>query len=272
MNIDKESGIMFEKWTVANPDSVLLLVHGLGAHSYRWLFLADFFKKNNISSYSIELKGFGETKDLKGHIGSFKIYYKDILSLLDIIKKENPSKKVFILGESMGGLIAFMMAALYPDLFGGLICISPAFANRMKFSLLDYISIFSSPAYNPKKQFTMPFNSKMCTRDSSYQKIMDSSPREHRLATSKLLLNILIEQIRGSFLKDKIRIPVLFLLAGEDKLVNPAATEKVFNNLKVKDKKMIKYPEMFHALSIEIGRERVFQDILGWMNVSLRGA
>jgi len=42
-------------------------------------------------------------------------------------------------------------------------------------------------------------------------------------------------------------------------------SEKVFRGLKTKDKKIIMYPEMYHALSIELAREKVFEDILRWL-------
>ena len=259
---------MYHKWASGNPDFVLLLVHGMGAHSGRWGLAADYFLKHNISSYSLELKGYGETDTLKGHIDSFDIYYKDIIDLYRIIKKENPDKKIFILSESMGALIAFVFASKYPDLFAGLICISPAFGNGMKISTTDYFKMIMSLFYNKKKQFVMPFNSKMCTRDEEYQKIMDSDPREHRFATSGTLWEIIKAQIASLFIAKKIKIPVLFLVAGQgkDKLVDIKAEKKVFELLKTNDQKnmIIQYPEMLHALSIDVGREKVFDDILGW--------
>ena len=257
---------MYRQWQASSPRAVLLLVHGLGAHSERWKFLAEFFLQNGISSYAIELKGFGETEGLKGHIDSFDIYFKDILFLYAIIKKENPGKKVFALGESMGGLIAFLMAAGNPGLFDGLICISPAFKNNLKFTLLDYVRIFTALAYNPKKQFILPFDAVMCTQDTDYQKVMDADPREHRLATPKLLVITAIAMKRAKISKDKVRIPVLFLLASDnDALVSPLEAKNVFNGLKTEDKKLIQYPDMRHALSIEKDRQKVFEEVLKWL-------
>ena len=131
MITDEKTGIVYRRWMASSRGGVLLLVHGLGAHSGRWEFLADFFLRYNISSYSIELKGFGETPGVKGHIDSFDTYLKDIRRLHDIIAKEDPFAKVFLLGESMGALISFVMTGLYPGLFRGLICLSPAFGSRM---------------------------------------------------------------------------------------------------------------------------------------------
>jgi acylglycerol lipase len=262
--VDEKSGIRYRVWGLTDPKAVLLLVHGLGAHSGRWDFLAEFFLPKGISSYAIELKGFGEAKGLKGHIDSFDIYYDDVRRLRDIISTENPGKKIFIAGESLGGLISFMMAVREPDLFDGLICVSPAFASRLKLTFLKYLQVFFASLFNRSKQFHMPFTSEMCTRDEDYRKVMDSEPREHRLATAKLLYNTFIAQMRVSMMKTHIEIPVLFLLAGEDSLVSPEKSERVFAGLKSNDKNIIFYPGMYHALSIELGREKVFEDILEW--------
>jgi len=266
MKIDEKTGVVYRQWDAASPRAALLLVHGLGAHSGRWEFLADFFLRNNISCFSIELKGFGQTQDLKGHIDSYEIYFEDIKRLGNIIKEENAQVKVFLLGESMGGLISFLNAIRNPDLFAGLICISPAFKGSLKFTPWQYIDIFSSLLYNPKKQFKMPFNVQMCTRDAAYQMVMDSDTREHRLATSRLLVETALAQIRAGGLKNRLKIPVLFLLSGKDLLTVPEESAKIFKSLRLENKALISYPDMYHALSIDLGREKVFEDILQWSN------
>ncbi len=267
MEKDEKTGIIYKTWSSSSPKAVFLLIHGLGAFSGRWGFLADFFLRNNISSYAIELKGFGETEGLKGHVDSFSIYIRDILSLYEIIKRENSGKNIFLIGESMGGLISLLLAGLKPDLFAGLICTSPAFKNRMKFSLTGKIKIYLGMLLYPRKQFKMPFDSQMCTRDPDCQKAMDADKREHRLATPRLLFNILLAQSRVNSLKEKIKIPVLFLIAGDlDKLTDSGESKAFFNGLKTKDKEIIQYTDMYHSLIIELGREKVFGDILTWVN------
>jgi len=262
---DSKNDILYRKWDVHNPKIAVLLVHGLGAHGERWEFLANYLLQHNVSSYAIELKGFGQTPTLKGHIDSFKTYYRDVYNLCLIMKSQMPEQKVFVIGESMGGLIAFLMAVRDPHIFNGLICISPAFKSIIKVSILEYMDIFSSLLYNPKKQFIMHFDSKMCTRDENYQQFMDKNPLEHRFATSKLLTNILSAQIASCTAVREIAIPVLFLLGGKDVMIDARTSEDKFKKLCVKDKMLIKYPDMYHALSIDLGREKVFQDILGWL-------
>jgi alpha-beta hydrolase superfamily lysophospholipase len=266
LNRDEKTGIIYNSWRCAFPEAVVLLVHGLGGNSSRWEYLARFLLEKNITSYAIELKGFGETEGLKGHIDSFRIYYRDIQSLYDIIERENSGEKIFLIGESMGGLISFVLAGLKPDLFSGVICISPNFKSTLKFSWSDHLKIYFSMVFNPRRQFEMPFDSRMCTRDPECQKLMDTDPLEYRLATASLLFNVLLAQRQAHSLKNKIRKPVLFLLAGDnDQLSDSAQSKKVFKDLKTEDKEIIQYPQMYHALSIESGREKVFEDILKWL-------
>ena len=47
--------------------------------------------------------------------------------------------------------------------------------------------------------------------------------------------------------------------------VGPAAALATIKKMKDKDKEMIEYPGMYHSLSIDLGREKVFEDILDWI-------
>ena len=257
--LGKDREIGYRQWIAPAPRAVFLLVHGLGAHTGRWEFLADFFLAHGISSYAIDLRmaaGFGS-------------YYSDIIRFRDKIDKENPSLKIFLVGESMGALVSFLLVAARPGLFSGLVCISPAFANRMKLPASDYLKIFASLFYDPGKEFRLPFDSSMCTRDIEYRKKMNADSAERRSSPSRILAGILISQVRARFAGSKLRTPALFLVAGRDLMIDHRATKEIFQGLPVKDKTLIEYPEMYHALSIDIGKEKVFEDMLKWVEERL---
>jgi len=262
---DAKTGIIYRKWAAASPKAALLLVHGLGTYGDSWKFAGDFFLKRNISSYAVDLRGFGKTRGLRGHVDSFDIYYDDIKALREIIVRENGPVKIFLTGQSMGGVIVFAASALNPHLFDGTICLAPAFTAKLPFSAVEYADIFASFFYNGKKNFNLPFSAEMCTRDTEHQRAMNSDDLEIRFATSRLLVSIFLAGLRGRFLKNKIDGPVLFLLAGEDALVSSRACRKVFKGLRTKDKTLIEYPGMHHALNVELDRDKVFADIFKWV-------
>lgn len=244
----------------------MLMVHGLGGHSNNWEFVAKFLVEHGITSYSIELKGFGNTEGVRGHIDSLNTYIKDVRRLYNIMKREHRRLPVFIAGESMGGLISFLTVIKKPKLFRGMICFSPGFESGLKFSFMEYAKMIAARVYNSKKQFVMPFTSDMCTRDPECKKIIDNDKLEHKLATPRLLHSILLGQLFSILLKHRVKTDTLFLLAGADTFVSSEASKKIFKGIKFLHKQIIEYPEMRHSLTMELGREKVFADLLTWLN------
>jgi alpha-beta hydrolase superfamily lysophospholipase len=265
MSSRDDTGIGYRHWAAAAPRAVFLLVHGLGAHGGRWEACGDYFMRRGISSYAVELRDLDRPDEHDPRTQNFRSYDERILRLHAIAGSGNPGKKIFLVGESMGGLIAFLLAAQRPGLFNGLICISPAFANRLKLPVRTYLSIFLSLIFDPGRTFSLPFNPSMCTRDESYRAQMEADPLEHRVSPARLLVDILAAQVRAGGAARRLQVPALFLTAGQDSISDPAAAERVFASIAAADKRIVKFPSMFHALSVDVGKEKVFAEMLGWV-------
>jgi acylglycerol lipase len=260
--------VLYRKWESRPPDAakgVFLLVHGLGAQSARWDFLADYLGGAGWISYGIELRGLGLTPERpRGHVDSLRVWERDVLTLREEIMVENPGRKIFLLGESVGALIAFNAACRYPAAFDRLVLISPDFKNGLKFPISAYLTLAALFLFHPKKTLPIPYTSAMCTRDATYRALLDADPGELRIGSLACLMSILREQGKAKKLAPGLSIPVLFLISGVDYLVDERACRRLFTKLRVADKTIVEYPEMLHALSIDLGREKVFEDILDW--------
>lgn len=248
------TGITYKAWAHPSPAAAFLLIHGLGGNPSWWDPLSLALTKSGYSAYAIDLR----------NLKSFSHFSRDILKLRELIKKEIGPKKIFVTGESMGAIIALSMIIKESALFDGIICISPAFKSRAKLDLMKYLGIFLPLFYNPGKVCDLHFTADMCTRDINFIKTIEADYRKDSLSTSRILFDIFVAQTQMRLLKSGIDMPVLFLLAGEDKLVEPDESKKFFGRLQCRDKTIIEYPEMYHSLSIEVGKEKVFKDILDW--------
>ena len=261
--------LLYRRWdaapSYASPKAVFLLVHGLGGHSARWDFLAGHLARNGFASYAIELRGFGRTPERpRGHVDSFETWFRDILALREAAGRDFPGKKVFLLGESMGGLIAYDLAGAHPEAFAGQVLIAPAFKNGLKFPFSAYLKLVLFGLFKPKLAVDVPFTSDMVTRDPDYLRVMDASPDEIRVASLGLLGSFLPVQARAGRLARSYAVPSLFLIPGIDHLVDESGGQKIFRKIALADKTIIEYPDMLHALSIDLGREKVFEDIAAW--------
>jgi alpha-beta hydrolase superfamily lysophospholipase len=261
--------VLYRRWKPrpqgAPAKAAFLLVHGLGAQSARWAFLAEYLAGAGFASYAPELRGYGLTPERpRGHVASLRVWERDVLALRETAAAENPGRKVFILGESVGGLIAFNAAGRQPAAFDGLVLISPDFKNGLKFPFSSYLTLAALILFQPKRTIPIPYTSAMCTRDAAYQAVLDADPGELRIGSLAVLMSIRREQGESRKLAARLRIPALFLLSGTDYLVDEQAGRRLFAKLPAPDKSIIEYPKMLHALSIDLGREKVFRDILDW--------
>ena len=265
MTVDLPSNVRYRLWDVPNAKAVLLLVHGLGGHTGRWEPLAKFFANRGIASCALCLRGFGDSPGIKGDIDSFHTYLRDIDSLAAVIRAKYPTQKIFMLGESLGGLIVFLAAIELGEIFKGLICLSPAFSDTLHIRAGVFWKVILSSIFMPKKQFLVPLSLSCCSRDEQLVKQMEADPREHRFATARLLTQTLFAQQRAKAFINGLKMPVLFLLSGRDTVVSTDASVRIFKSLKCSDKTVKVYAEMYHALSIDLGRDSVFEDILNWV-------
>ena len=261
--------VLYRKWEarpLAPPaKGLFLLVHGLGAQSSRWNFLAEYLAAAGWTSYAPELRGYGLTPERpRGHVDSLRVWEGDVLALRETIAAENPGRKIFILGESVGGLVAFNAVCRHPGAFSGLVLMSPDFKNGLKFPLSSYLTLAACLLFHPQKTIPIPYTSAMLTRDAAHQAVMDADPGELRIGSLACLMSIMREQVKVKKLAPTLNIPVLFLLPGTDYLVDERASRKLFAKLRFADKTIAEYPEMLHALSIDLGREKVFRDLLDW--------
>jgi alpha-beta hydrolase superfamily lysophospholipase len=262
---DPDTGIFYRQWDVPRTSVAFILIHGLGGHSGRWQAMGDYFQAQGIASYALELKGFGETQSEEGHVDSFEVYRRDIASLCRMVQAKGAASSVYLLGESLGALIAFEAACHLSERVRGCVCVAPAFKGKLRFGFLRFAGILLSLLYDRRKQFALPFDAGMCTRDQQYQRQINEDAREVRVVTSGMLWNICLAQAAVLFRAKRFDLPTLFLLSGQDKLVDNRATRYIYSRLKTADKTLIEYSDMYHALSIDLGREKIFQDVDQWV-------
>jgi alpha-beta hydrolase superfamily lysophospholipase len=257
--------VFYREWICDNPKAVIILVHGLGGYSGRFFELGPLLVKNGFKPYAIELKGFGESPAIKGHIENFKIYTGELKSLVRFAKNKNPGKKIFVLGESMGGLITLDFSLHYQNEVDGIILISLAIKDKLPINMGNRIRIFFSSIFKPLNYFNAQFDASMFTRDPRMAERINDDPLEVRNLTAKFFLSIFKTLIYVNMSAKKLKLPALFLLAGCDRMISAEAAEAYFKRIPSKDKELKWYPEMFHALYVDKGRENVFEDILNWL-------
>ena len=186
--------IKYLEWKVQDPKLCVEIVHGMHDHSMRYDELAKFLNENQISVYALDLRGHGMTAIDKEHLGlvpnsnAWMKLVDDIDVLNSIIRKENPDKKIALLGHSMGSILARTYAYKYGDYIDTMILLSsvksPAFINSIfKFFLKVLIS---KEGYDAKNE----------TLNEKSFDFMSKSVKEDKLTSDSLE--------RAKFLQDEL--------------------------------------------------------------------
>ena len=113
-------------WFVENEkdNTPLLFLHGFGANSNHWRKNIKSFAKNGYAVYSIDLLGFGKS-DQPGikEIGKLDngIWCDQVTDFINEIIRPINSNQLFIIGNSLGGLVALTCAVSTPEDISGII-------------------------------------------------------------------------------------------------------------------------------------------------------
>jgi alpha-beta hydrolase superfamily lysophospholipase len=110
-----------------NPENIVLLLHGIGLHSGRYVTTAEELNKSGIAVYAVDTRGHGLSCGKRGFIPTISKENHDISAMLATIHEAHPNAKVFLMAESMGGVFALNYALTNPPDISGMILMSPVF-------------------------------------------------------------------------------------------------------------------------------------------------
>jgi alpha-beta hydrolase superfamily lysophospholipase len=236
----------------------------MGAPTSRWAELGNFFAAQGFEVSAIQMRGWGSNAGkTPGHINSFKTYYRDIYKMIQH-KLSQKNLPVFGLGESMGALILLGMQLDYPQVFKGLVLFAPALQDKLPFSPWRRAQIALTLPLCPWFAFKMPFNPEMTTRDPAMIKMMREDVNEKHVASPVTLLQNLQVRVKVRKNAEKFNLPIYIAQGGQDQFMNASVAEEF--SKKSKNTRYVLYPEMYHGISIDLDKEKVFTDVLTWLN------
>ena len=117
-------------WQVNEHESAIIIaIHGYNDYSESFQIPATFLTKYKISTISFDLRGFGMNED-RGSWFPLSVHIDDVTFFVKKIRKNHPKKKIFLLGESMGGAIVASAVIKNKNLqIDGVILVAPAIWN-----------------------------------------------------------------------------------------------------------------------------------------------
>lgn len=237
----------FRIWRASEPKGVLLLAHGIGEHSGRYDHVGSYLADRGISVYAIDHQGHGRSGGKRGWVSDISVFLDDLASLDAFMRLENEGLPTFLLGHSMGGLIATAYLLERP--------LKPDYA------------IFSGPAIVPILDPDAPaIDPTRLSRDPAVQDayMMDPLILRERIC-DELYLRLADALVLIDGRASEIDVPILLIHGTADKLCSWEGAKAYVEATRSPDRTIKLYPEGRHESFNEVNREEVLADLWGWI-------
>lgn len=262
LEIDAYKKIPCRSWGIASEsNAAFLLIHGLGGHSGWFEPLARRLKVKNIFGLALDLAGFGKRKNDKDiHLVN---WLKDIETAAQYLRSVMSGKPIFLLGNSMGGLVALKACQqIKPD---GLILLSPAFGGHPKLFTVSYqIRELFNALVKPDRQVILPYGTKLITKNEQAKLWIDNDEDRRLAVPSNMLLKLLITTQTLHFKGIGLDCPLFMITAGMDEIVNNKTSELIFKRIGAPKKKKTTMPHSMHDLTLDAAIDQVAEMLTDW--------
>ncbi|KAF2958175.1 alpha/beta hydrolase [Thermotoga sp. Ku-13t] len=242
---------------IQGTEGHVVVVHGLGEHAKRYRWLVELLSpRYGITLF--DLPGHGESEGKRGHAA-----FSQIFMIIDELVSRHPNS--FLMGHSLGGLIAIRYAELRNNI-KGLIVTSPALhLPNSSFALRAIASVFSLLA--PGLSFDNGIDpNDLSTNPDAVQRYV-SDPLVHRKISAKLVADLFKHSRLAIEEAHRINVPCFVAVGSEDRVTLPNGAKEFFERLKVEDKVLKVYEGAYHELFEDTKNAEKFKaDLLNWID------
>jgi alpha-beta hydrolase superfamily lysophospholipase len=245
----------------------LVICHGVNSHGGQYVRAAEEFAARGFAVTALDLRGRGKSDGERFYAESIGDYVSDLGQAIELGRSHHPDLPLYLLGHSAGGVTSVSYALDYQDRIDGLICESFAFrvfAPDVALKLLEGAS-HVAPHFHVLKLKMEDFS-----RDPDWVAQLNADPLtkdEVQPVATVAAFARAGERFEREF--GRITLPVLILHGTEDHATRPDGSQQFFDEAGSADKTLKLYDGYYHDLLNDLGRERVLQDIVEWIDARL---
>jgi alpha-beta hydrolase superfamily lysophospholipase len=217
-----------------------------------------------IELFAPDLRGNGRSPGQRGYLERWEDVREDLRRLIVWVRSERPSLPLFLLGNSLGGLVVLDYALHHPAGIRGVIAVAPPLGDLGVPRPLLALGRILSRVW-PRFSLDTGMDLSGLARDPEVAARVLRDPLFHRKGTARLSTEVTatIERVHAG--APSFPVPVLVLHGAADRMVPPEGSRRFVAGGGQPDRGLIEYPEGYHALLADTDGRRVLEDIVQWM-------
>lgn len=261
-----DDGTFYRHWAANDPArGVILLAHGLGEHSGRYQHFADYFTRSGYAVVAPDHLGHGRSPGHRAHVGAFEDYLQPLKALRRHIDDWYPGIPCFLLGHSLGGLIAARLLLDAQCQFAGAALSAPALAVAEQpapaLLLLNRLLARLWPTLGMLK-----LDASQVSRNADVVAAYEADPLVHHGKVSARLVNQLFATMgEVNARAAAITLPLLLMHGDADVMTAPAGSSDFSTRVSSRDVTLRLYAGLYHEIFNEPEQQQVFAELAAWM-------
>lgn len=247
--------------------AAILVIHGIGEHIGRYGHVAEFLAAQGYAVYGIDHRTHGQSEgEPRVYITDFADVVADLKGYLGLIKREQPGKRVFMYGHSMGSFISLSFLLTHQDEIAGLVSSGcPITIDSTVPPIMVTLGNFLNRVTPTLPLIALSLEA--VSRDPAVVAAFENDPLVHagrvrvRMAVGG---NNAIVALRPRL--GEIHIPLLVLHGGDDRTTPVAGSHMLYERASSPDKTLKIYPGLYHEIHNEPEKAEVLADITNWLD------
>lgn len=255
---------VYQPATDHRPPATIIWVAGWSDHRMRWKQPAERLAAAGYAVYVLDQRGHGESAGIRGHLSRFSQLLADLQAFRRLVRAKRDAAQI-LLGHSFGALVVLRYLETQPaDPVAGAVLSSPWLRLARPVSLLQQLAARPLADLWPSLQLKTGLDARALSRDPAVGAAYLANPAVHRVMTPGAWREIQWAQRVVPADAHRINVPLLFLLAGQDRIVD-AARARAFADGLPGAVETRWYPDAYHELFLDEGWEQTLGDTLEYL-------
>ena len=265
---EKDLKIFYQAWIPEKSKAVVQVVHGFAEHSGRYMNVVNQLTPLGYVIYANDHRGHGKSDGKRNYVDYFDQYIEDEKKLYDLIKNKHHNLPIFMLGHSMGSMIALVFTKKYEPLLKGLILSGTGTGAGESISKTLKVIVKVLAKITPKKFINPGLEADKLSHDSEVVQAYENDPLVNAdKITIRLGWELMNNFEKFDSITDNLKLPLLVQCGAEDSLIK-GSEEVLRNAFNMEDKTILIYDGLYHEVYNEIKEEseKVLNDLSNWLD------